>query len=341
MDPTRLSGRTSGQVHEGVTVRSLILGLILAACAGALGPYLELYVQGSNASAYFTSLLAHILIFLLITVVNVGFGTANRDWMFSRGELIVVFILMSLGNASPVILAYWVPVVSGTIYHASAENGWFLHLVPHLPSWLVSPRSGGGGRILRRYPGRLRADPMGGLGGAGAGMGTSPARTLRRHHKHDGDVAASVGGRRAVDLPGDAAEPRHVAAGREGPVAGPLLSQCGNVDRFCGSGRSRRRHRFARLFPVHPYHQHVHTLPAIEGESELCHDRLLFPHQAGGGLRALGLHPAEYLPVQSLQFHRLGHRTGPGDHGVELLQPQPRAPGNGGAGGCSCSGFCG
>ena len=57
--------------------------------------------------------------------------------MFNRSELLVIFILMSLGNAAPSILGSWMPMVSSPYYHASAENNWLTILAPHIPSWLV------------------------------------------------------------------------------------------------------------------------------------------------------------------------------------------------------------
>ena len=41
-----------------MTLRSLVIGLLLAFGVGAVVPFLGLYVQGSNAGAYFTSQIA-------------------------------------------------------------------------------------------------------------------------------------------------------------------------------------------------------------------------------------------------------------------------------------------
>ena len=122
---------------HGVTGRSLITGLSLAAIIGALVPYLGMYVQGSQSAAYFTSQLAHGLLFLVLLLVNPGIGLLRRGWMFNRSELLVIFILMTLGNAAPNLLLYWLPTVSGPFYHANAENNWLNTIIPYIPGWLV------------------------------------------------------------------------------------------------------------------------------------------------------------------------------------------------------------
>ena len=122
---------------SGLTARSLILGFVLSVFVGALVPYLGLYVQGANPGAYFTSQIAHFLLFILIAVVNVVLGRCRRSWMLQRGELIVLFIMMSLANASPRNVTIWVPIVSAPYYHASAENNWLNLVAPYIPDWLL------------------------------------------------------------------------------------------------------------------------------------------------------------------------------------------------------------
>ena len=120
-----------------MTLRSLLLGLSLALLVGALGPFLSLYVQGPNSSAYFTSQIAHFILFLLVAVVSVGLGSIKRTWAFEKGELLVMFILMSLANATHIIIFHWVSLGSSPFYYARTENNWLEEIVPYIPSWLV------------------------------------------------------------------------------------------------------------------------------------------------------------------------------------------------------------
>ena len=122
---------------RGLTLRSLGIGLLLAFGVGAVVPFLGLYVQGSNSGAYFTSQIAHLLLFLLILVVNAGLGSIRRSWVLQRGELVVIFIMTSLANSVPGLIGYWVPLVSSPFYYASPENNWGELILPYLPTWLV------------------------------------------------------------------------------------------------------------------------------------------------------------------------------------------------------------
>ena len=46
---------TRSHLPSGLTLRALGIGLVLSLLVGAVGPYLSLYIQGANASSYFTS----------------------------------------------------------------------------------------------------------------------------------------------------------------------------------------------------------------------------------------------------------------------------------------------
>jgi len=120
-----------------MTRRAFITGLLLALGVGAAVPFLGLYVQGSNAGYYFTSQIAHLLLFLLLVVFNMLVGAVRRSWAFQRGELVVVFIMTSLANSVPGLIEYWVPLVSSPLYYASAENNWGETVLLYLPAWLV------------------------------------------------------------------------------------------------------------------------------------------------------------------------------------------------------------
>ena len=100
-------------------------------------------MRGANASAYFTSQIAHFVLFLLLTVVNVGLGSVRRSWVLHKGELVVVFLAMSLANGIHILIYYWVPLVSAPFYYASSENNWLNEINPYIPDWLVpqNPRA--------------------------------------------------------------------------------------------------------------------------------------------------------------------------------------------------------
>ena len=122
---------------NGLRIRAFVVGLLLAFAVGTVCPFLSLYLQGANADAYFTSQIAHIVLFLLIGFVNVFLGAIKSSWAFRKGELVVIFILMSLANSVPMITFYWVPLVSTPFYFATPENNWLNQITPYIPTWVV------------------------------------------------------------------------------------------------------------------------------------------------------------------------------------------------------------
>ncbi|MCY4605481.1 MAG: hypothetical protein OXE49_14730, partial [Gemmatimonadetes bacterium] len=132
-----MTATTHSPIAQGLTLRSLVIGLLLAFGVGAVVPFLGLYVQGSNSGAYFTSQIAHLLLFLLILVVNASLGPIRRSWVLQRGELVVIFIMTSLANSVPGLLSYWVPLASSPFYYASPENNWGELILPYIPTYLV------------------------------------------------------------------------------------------------------------------------------------------------------------------------------------------------------------
>ena len=124
---------------SALTPRSLALGLWLAAAMGAAGPYIALYMQGSNPGGlYYINPLAHFLFLVLVGIVNTALAARRPAWALQRGELITVYILMILANSTFSLVFYFVPILSGAFYYATPENQFQL-LHPHIPEW-IAPR---------------------------------------------------------------------------------------------------------------------------------------------------------------------------------------------------------
>ena len=126
-----------GEAGRGLTVRALATGMAMSLGIGLVGYYLEVYIQGANPTLYFTSQIAHVILFILMGVVNTVVGTLRRSWAFARGELLVIFIMMCLANGTHVLVYYWIALVPSPIYFSRPENDWGYLLVPHIPDWLI------------------------------------------------------------------------------------------------------------------------------------------------------------------------------------------------------------
>jgi hypothetical protein len=121
-----------------LTFRTLVLGLLLAFAVGAIGPYCTLYLQGSNAGdVFYTSPVAHLFFLVLVGVVNLCLAALKPTWALARGELVALYVLMTLANSTHTLAYYWVAILAGPFYYATPENGWAALLHPHIPAWLA------------------------------------------------------------------------------------------------------------------------------------------------------------------------------------------------------------
>ena len=121
-----------------LSYRALFVGLFLGVTIGFIGPYFTLYMRASNTGGgFYTNPMSHFFLFLLVGLINVILGLLHRPWAFSRGELVTVYILMTLGNQALSMSHYWTPMLCGPYYFASETNDWVKILHPYLPQWVA------------------------------------------------------------------------------------------------------------------------------------------------------------------------------------------------------------
>ena len=113
-----------------------MIGLIIALLGAVASTYLGWYVR-VNSHGYYFAKMAHVLLFFLIIGLNPVLKMIRPTWVLRPGELITIFILLTLANSPRVVIGYWVPLVSSPIYQASGENNWLLEVTPHIPGWLI------------------------------------------------------------------------------------------------------------------------------------------------------------------------------------------------------------
>ena len=119
-------------------MRAVVAGLLLSPIIGALGPFFSLYIRGSNTGGgFFTNPMSHFLLFLIVGLINVAIGACRRTWALRPGELVTMYILMTLGNQAINIGILIIPLLSGPYYHATPENNWETLVHPLIPYWIA------------------------------------------------------------------------------------------------------------------------------------------------------------------------------------------------------------
>ena len=298
---------TRSHLSTGLTLRALGIGLVLSLLVGAVGPYLSLYIQGANASSYFTSQIALCLLFVLIVCCNGVLGAMRRAWVLQKGELLVVFILTSLANSTHVLVHQWVPVVASPFYYARSENNWLELINPHIPPWLA-PRDP---EAIRAFfegtegeaagiPWQVWFEPIAGWLPMLVAMHVATLCLMvilrRRWVEHERLIYPVM----QVPL-------AMVQDDERGSLIKPFFRNPSDVGRLCRVCNYRSRGRPARVLFLYPNGAVAREPPDFRRRpAELCHAGLFLFDPARGGPRAVGIHPAQQLAGVHLSRNRLG-----------------------------------
>ena len=115
------------------------MGTLLSLCIALGSPYGNMVIRGSYMSIDFSTGGALFLFFVLTGGLNALFGWLIPRAALNRRELLVVYIMMIVASAIPTmgLSEYLMTIISGAQYYATPENEWALHILPHLPPWMV------------------------------------------------------------------------------------------------------------------------------------------------------------------------------------------------------------
>lgn len=129
---------------KGVTIRSLVYGLVLSVAVGILGDTVR-YILHASFMAYshmpMGNLILSLLSILVCSLLAFWFG---KRFLFSPSEWITIFSMGFIASMGPTygISGYLVGVTVGPHYFATPENEWARYLHPFLPSWLIPTNEG-------------------------------------------------------------------------------------------------------------------------------------------------------------------------------------------------------
>ena len=101
-------------------------------------PYENLLISGSPLHLAYSTPAAVFLFFLFFVLVNPLLGWLRRRWLFSRSELVAVYIMGAVACTVPTVglVCVLIPHISAGTYYATPENEWAAKALPYVPSWL-------------------------------------------------------------------------------------------------------------------------------------------------------------------------------------------------------------
>ncbi|MBT4980925.1 MAG: hypothetical protein HOL51_00845 [Gemmatimonadetes bacterium] len=121
------------------SAKAIVTGGLASLCIAIGSPYGNMVIRGSYLSIDFSTARALFLFFLLTGFFNALLRRFATSLALGRRELIVVYIMMIVASAIPTmgLSEYLLTIITGAQYFATPENEWGLHILPHLPQWMV------------------------------------------------------------------------------------------------------------------------------------------------------------------------------------------------------------
>jgi len=126
-------GATARALTTGFTLRALLIGVALSAAIGIGNPYGKLLIQGTHMDLPAPFL----LFFVWLVFVQTLLGRIRRSLALTRGELIVIYVMMLVATAIPVLSLMLFTFLSGALYYATSVNNWVEMVLPYIPRWMI------------------------------------------------------------------------------------------------------------------------------------------------------------------------------------------------------------
>ena len=128
---------TSPNYH--IRPRAIFTGLALVFAISLLSPWAILMVKGSQLTSNAIPIVAVLFFFLLTAGLLPLLRILGPTWIFSRHELIAIYIMMLVGSVvvTTGFTGSFLSVISGAMYYATPENEWGTLFGPYIHSWLA------------------------------------------------------------------------------------------------------------------------------------------------------------------------------------------------------------
>ena len=127
---------------SGITLRSVILGLLLVVFIAVGSPY-ALWMVGSSEPTWSYFPVCAGFPFVVLVLGNALVRRLASRWALRSEELVIILIMGLVVTGIPVfILGTLLALISSPYYAATAENEWVGYIQPYLPNWAI-PRPDG------------------------------------------------------------------------------------------------------------------------------------------------------------------------------------------------------
>ena len=133
----RAHSAENGKRSSGVTLRSVLLGLLIVVTVATVSPYSQAVMRASIMTADHFSMAVAVLFFAMFILFNVILRTFRVAMALTPQELVVIFIMgmVGAGFATNGFTAPFLSVITSPYLNATPENRWAEFFYDHIPAW--------------------------------------------------------------------------------------------------------------------------------------------------------------------------------------------------------------
>ncbi len=130
---------TEADKPRGVTLRSVVIGVLLTAFMGWGAPYAVHVLHASYLALDFSTPGAMALMFVLVAVLNPLLGRIRAAWRLEPAELLVVYSMLILASAvvEMGLSSQLLPIIATPAYYSTPENHFDTLFMDRLPPGVV------------------------------------------------------------------------------------------------------------------------------------------------------------------------------------------------------------
>ena len=129
---------TTAPEASGITVRSILIGALLAALLNFLDVYATTMIRGAYLSLNFSTPAA-LFFFFFVALASGLVALVRRPLALTQAEQITIYFMLIIACCIPGMgfTQFMVPCLVGSTYYATPENGWNEFYNQYIPAWMI------------------------------------------------------------------------------------------------------------------------------------------------------------------------------------------------------------
>ena len=130
---------TNHPAYNGITARSVLIGMAAVICQCLTTPYNDFHVGGTYLAGNHLPIAVVFVMLVFVLGVNTLLKRLKPGTELQGSELLIIWgmMLVASGIPSSGLMRYLVPLAVSPFYFATPENEWITLFHQHLPDWMV------------------------------------------------------------------------------------------------------------------------------------------------------------------------------------------------------------